>query len=445
MLGYHSSDGSLWLAQSVPRPIEGYCWPLSAAPGQSISFMTSGSGASTATINRHTSVGENIDSIPVGQPIQFAAVPQPVPPEVWRVGCGWNESFRLTIPAQWRSGIYSASCVDSSETSFDITFVVKPAPAARSQVAVLANVNTWLAYNGWGGQSKYSGRARCSFLRPMPASAPVPPALADHHLTRGELWVLGWLEGEGYRPDVVSDIDFHLDGCDPNQYECLVAGTHPEYWTTGMLDNLVTYLDGGGSFAYLGGNGLFETGELDLTNREMVFYQGVEGGPRVPALFRALNPPRPERAILGVATERCAVVGSPYEVRRADHPVFDGTGVGNGDLFGETGLNEGFGNGMASAWEVDTVDGLGATTVPWDCAITDPAMIAPSDLPSGLTILATGRYDGHGPGADMTYYEHPGGGIVFCASSLTFGGSLVVDPTIQQVMRNVLAAAGVQP
>ncbi len=100
---------------------------------------------------------------------------------------------------------------------------------------------------------------------------------------------------------------------------------------------------------------------------------------------------------------------------------------------------------MASAWEVDTVDGLGATTVPWDCAITDPAMIAPSDLPSGLTILATGRYDGHGRGADMTYYEHPGGGIVFCASSLTFGGSLVVDPTIQQVMRNVLAAAGVQP
>jgi len=42
----------------------------------------------------------------------------------------------------------------------DITFVVKPDPVQPSQVAVLANVNTWLAYNGWGGQSKYSGLAR---------------------------------------------------------------------------------------------------------------------------------------------------------------------------------------------------------------------------------------------------------------------------------------------
>jgi hypothetical protein len=332
--------------------------------------------------------------------------------------------------------------VDTDGNTFDITFVVKPAPADRSRVAVLANVNTWLAYNGWGGQSKYSGRARCSFLRPMPVAAPVGADYHNYHLARGELWVLGWLESEGHRPDVISDIDFHRDGCDPNQYACLVAGTHPEYWTTGMLDNLVTYLDGGGSFAYLGGNGLFEAGEYEPDHKTVTYFQGVEGGPRVPALFRALNPPRPERAILGVATERCGVVGSPYEVRRADHPVFAGTGVANGDLFGDTGLNIGFGNGKASAWEVDTVNGPGATRVPWNCAIDEPAMIAPSDPPAGLTIVATGADDGLGPGADMTYYEHPGGGIVFCASSLTFGGSLVIDPTIQQIMRNVMAATG---
>ena len=38
---------------------------------------------------------------------------------------------------------------------------------------------------------------------------------------------------------------------------------------------------------------------------------------------------------------------------------------------------------------------------------------------------------------------HTGGGIVFSVGSLTFGGSLVVDGTIQQLMRNVLARAGV--
>ena len=52
-----------------------------------------------------------------------------------------------------------------------------------------------------------------------------------------------------------------------------------------MYDNLVAYLNGGGSFAYLGGNGLFEAGTYDAPRREMVFREGVEGGPRVPALF----------------------------------------------------------------------------------------------------------------------------------------------------------------
>ena len=40
----------------------------------------------------------------------------------------------------------------------------------------------------------------------------------------------------------------------------------------------------------------------------------------------------------------------------------------------------------------------------------------------------------------MTFYEHPGGGIVFSAGSLTFGGSLVIDRTIQELLRNVWRA-----
>jgi hypothetical protein len=34
---------------------------------------------------------------------------------------------------------------------------------------------------------------------------------------------------------------------------------------------------------------------------------------------------------------------------------------------------------------------------------------------------------------------------VFSAGSITFGGSLVVDPAIQQIVRNALAQAGVAP
>ncbi|HZZ25065.1 MAG TPA: hypothetical protein VFE60_21985 [Roseiarcus sp.] len=39
----------------------------------------------------------------------------------------------------------------------------------------------------------------------------------------------------------------------------------------------------------------------------------------------------------------------------------------------------------------------------------------------------------------MTYYPHSGGGFVFSVGSLCFTGSLADDPTLQQIVRNVLA------
>lgn len=436
VVGYHPTEGSVWVARSSLRPIEGYCWPLSAAPGESVSFHLSGTGESVATLRRHTSTSATVDSVAVTE-VPFTATRQAVPPSPWRFGCGWSETFGVTVPGTWASGLYSAACTDAEGNTCDITFVVKPAPAARSDIAVLANANTWLAYNGWGGQSKYTGLARTSFLRPMPGAAPG----VDMHLTRGELWILGWLEAQGHHPDVYTDIDFHNEGCDAGQYACLVVGTHPEYWTTQMYDNAAAYLDAGGSLLYLAGNGIFEVGEYDNGQTEMIFRLGIEGGPREDALFRQLG--RPERSLLGIATERCGVPGSPFVVQDAAHDLFAGTGVSNGDIFGDSGLNTGFGNGKASAWEVDTSSGPGATsTAPADCAMS-PRVVPASTLPGGLVRLAAGQPDARGVGGDITYYDHPGGGFVFAAGSLTFGGSLVVDAVLSGLMANVLQRAGV--
>jgi FG-GAP-like repeat len=435
VVGYQPANGSVWVGISTTRPIEGYCWPLSACPGESISFHMSGSGQSTASIQRHSSTSETVDSTELDA-LTFTAEHQAVSPQPWRSGCGWAETFSLTVSADWSSGIYSAACTDATQGRCDITFVVKPAADRRSPIAVLANVNTWLAYNGWGGQSKYSGLARTSFLRPMPQAAPT----RDPHLTRGELWILGWLDSQGHSPDVFTDIDFHNDGCDPARHPLLIVGTHPEYWTLQMYDRLVAYLDAGGHLAYLGGDGLFETGDYDDDQTGMVFRLGIEGGPRDPALFRTRG--KPERSLLGVSTERCDVPGSPYVVRAADHPLFAGTGLANGDTFGDVGLNRGRGNGKASGWEVDTIAGPGATGIPTGC-FPPQSVVPPSALPDGLVVLAQGVPQGADPGADMTYYDHPGGGFVFAAGSITFGGSLVVDSALATLMRNVLQRAGI--
>ena len=51
-------------------------------------------------------------------------------------------------------------------------------------------------------------------------------------------------------------------------------------------------------------------------------------------------------------------------------------------------------------------------------------------------MLARGTNPGYG--ADMTCYETPAGGTIFSAGSISFGGSLAQDPTLQTIVKNVL-------
>lgn len=134
--------------------IQGYCWPLSVSPGENISFMISAGGSCVATFSRHTSRSSLVDSFYMTDK-EFSAAVQPTPPDSWSIGCGWSETFEFNIPLQWESGIYSATCTDGGGAQTKITFIVKPNPLSRCNVAVLANVNTWMAYNGWGGLSRY--------------------------------------------------------------------------------------------------------------------------------------------------------------------------------------------------------------------------------------------------------------------------------------------------
>jgi hypothetical protein len=294
-----------------------------------------------------------------------------------------------------------------------VPFVVKPHHGKHSSVAVLANINTWLAYNSWGGRGKYTSpaAARTSFLRPAPDTNPFDED-GGYHQTRAELWILGWLEKEKFSPDVYTDLDFHnglITG-----YPKLVVGTHPEYWSIQMYHNLLDFLSSGGSLIYLGGNGIYEVGRYYEDQTGVVFLNGNDNEPRERSYFRNLG--MPESSVLGVATSATDVDGSPYVVLQQDHPVFKDTRLKNGDRFGCSGLNTGKGkNGMASAWEVDDTRN--------------------GPVPDKLVVLA--RAEGV-PGGEMTFYEHPGGGSVFAVGSIAFGGSLVVDPAIHQIVRNVL-------
>jgi hypothetical protein len=409
--------------------LEGYCFPLSVFPGENITFMVSSPSAYQITFVRFKRHDAQHDAIPVAAPVPRPGGVQPVQPDAWANGCGWTASFNFQVPVDWASGIYAAECSRGDAHTFRIAFVVKPRPENRGDFAVLANTNTWNAYNDWGGRSKYTDppATSLSFLRPNPAAAPID-AGGYNHLTRAELWVLDWLASAGYRVDMYADFDLHqgIDGL--AQYKGLILDTHPEYWSRQMLDHLEAYLAGGGSVVYLAGNGVFEEVVFSANGDRLTMFP--DGPDRPQSFLRNLQPPRPERNVLGVAFRFDNwMTFAPFQVLKADHPLFAGTNVADGDSIGATGIN---GDG-ASGWEMDTsIPGL----APAGTIVSATGADDRGSPPANLEVLARGTNPGYG--ADITYYETGAGGFVFSAGSLSFGGCLVVDPVLQRIVGNVL-------
>jgi hypothetical protein len=218
-------------------------------------------------------------------------------------------------------------------------------------------------------------------------------------------------------------------------YAALILNTHTEYWTEQMLDRLQAYLEAGGNLLYLGGNGLFERVELDLDNNRMIALNGDETTDRALCYFVNLDPPRPERALLGVGTrDDNHGTFAPYRVCAADHRFFNNTGLDNCSEIGATGL----GGGGASGMEMDTSipgEAPDGVVVRIQSALDDRGAPPPETvlLARGTNVGAQGTY-----GADMTTYTTDAGGLVFSVGSLSFGGSLIVDAALQAIVRNVL-------
>lgn len=400
-------------------PVRGYCTPLSVAPGEEIAIRLSAGPRvkkCKVTFYRLRLNGERFgDKVSDTRTVSLSW--QPVPPKPWSEDHDWRASVQHVIPAGWRSGLYAAECIGEDGEAFYVSFVVKPARSGQAPIAVISSTNTWNAYNEWGGRSQYTSPngTPLTFSRPNPAASPIGNGKPDSRV-RGELYVLSTLEQLRAQYDLYGDIDLHRKILDPNRYRAILLNTHPEYYSLEMRSALVEYLARGGSIVYLGGNGLYERVIFQPRYAGLEFRQNVSASPPPPRwLFKEQG--LPEREILGVGyDEPRSVTFAPYEVTSAEHKVFRNTGVVNGQLIGATGYS-----GGASGWECDRISYPGGT-------------------PPNIVMLAKGT-NPNGFGAEMTYYETGHGGFVFAASSLTFGGSLFVDPVLRKVLRNVLEDA----
>jgi hypothetical protein len=167
---------------------------------------------------------------------------------------------------------------------------------------------------------------------------------------------------------------------------------------------------------YLGGNGL--NCEVEFVDSATVIYRNGDGRALKQGGFESRFQMRveSEAKLLGVVfTETGIMTGAPYRVLDASHWALAGTGLHDGDLFGQASLHMRCPGG-ASGHETDKV--------------------SPSS-PRNVVRLAKGTNIDEG-GAELVYYETQGGGAVFSAGSITWPSSILVDGCVSRITANVL-------
>src|SRR5205823_802943 len=124
------------------------------------------------------------------------------PPSVQPLRANWSVTDLLRTDPRWPSGYYLVeglltSGADAGRVGTAYFVLREPQSATPSRTLVQVPVNTWEAYNGWGGRSLYNfgsvggDRAyRVSFERPFDHQASSP--------LWWEIQLVRFLEREGY-------------------------------------------------------------------------------------------------------------------------------------------------------------------------------------------------------------------------------------------------------
>ena len=412
---------------------------------------------------------------------------------------GWEPDFELVIPPNLKSGVYAARLCGEAQEDY-IPFIVRPPRGtANASALYLMPTMTYVAYANdrmdaahehlvglpeeqikWDPLDIYlrerpefamsfydrhtdgSGCCYSSSLRPIVNLRPKYRHLlsGSTRLLGEDLYLIDWLEEKGLAYDVATDHDLHDEGQELlANYNVILTGTHPEYWTTPMLTALEGYLAGGGRLMYLGGNGFFWVTSVDAERPHIAEVRRGMSGTRAwnSAAGECYHSTTGELGGLwrhrGKAPNRLTGIGftaqgwgdpAPGYTRKAgsfdQRAAFIFDGIGADETIGDFGLAF----GGAAGDEIDRIDyGLGTPQHTIVLASSGPH--GPSILPVIEDYLQVNAELMGDPGAtvraDMVYFETPNNGAVFSVGSICWCGSLShngYDNNVSRVTENVL-------
>jgi hypothetical protein len=434
---------SAWLQPATPpTSIEGYASEVSVLPGEQVHLHVSTNDGYRYTVELYRlgwygSLGARLVTCSPSCGGDKAGQHYGVQIESGLIRADWPVTDTLSIPATAVSGYYYAllrvtSGGDDTGRRAWAAFVVRDPPSRRSQVLVQVPVNTWQAYNPWGGKSLYpfnstdlAPATRVSFDRPLAFTAQGPFEW-EYNLVR-------FLEREGYDVSYQTDVDTDLRPESLIDHRLVIVNGHDEYWTKRIRDAFNSGRNAGTNLAFLGSNAAYWQIRYENGQRTIVGYKEAAPDPEPNAAlrtirFRSLTPPRPECALMGVMFLRLREHQSgpvDYTVTNAaqSDSWFSGTGFNSGDKVLDVVGNE------------------------WDSRPDAPAPT--TCMKPSLKVLF--HFEGAPANADAVRYTATSGARVFAGGAqqlswaldtfnLTrFGRTLPVDARFQQFIRNALA------
>jgi hypothetical protein len=425
-----------WAIRSAPpEAVEAYTSETDVLPGGPVHFHISTGARYRVAVYRlgwyRGDGGRLVGCSPADCSDVETGVRRPMPspdPFTGKLVAGWPVTDVVRIPTDATSGYYVARILladgDAAGKGGTVPFVVGPPDSQRSSVLVQVPVNTWEAYNPWGGRSLYDPHRanRVSFDRPYGIGSQGP--------FYTEIQLVRFLEREGVDVSYQSDVATHFAPTSLLMHRLIIMAGHDEYWTKEMRDAFDGARDLGTNLAFMGSNAAYWQVRYEDGGRTIVGYKSLADPIADPAVktiqFRDLG--RPECELGGVMhmflrPHQSGPIDYTVTASAAQDPWFAGTGFKPGDVV------------------------KGVVNDEWD-AIPNPPP-AECAKPT-LTVLF--HYDGtpNSGNADAVRYVAPSAARVFSAGGQrfswgldtwgtnSFGWTEPPDARLQQFVRNML-------
>lgn len=364
---------------ALNREIEGYTSKTSTQQGDSIRLYYNTQSHNVTIDVYRTGWYEGSGARLYLGPVTVKGISQviPRPDRFGTVKCEWVDPFIIQTNNTWTTGVYIARMTESTNQTQSYAIFVVRDDKHIPDVTFQLPVNTYQAYNFWGGKSLYGwGSAgadslpwgyhpdrgnqkaiKVSFHRPYARSNNEMAAYGNgageyfvnvqplHHypMNSSAAWnynMVRWLERNHVDVSYITNVDAHvrLQGL-PKPKLFLTQG-HDEYWSWEMRDHVESMRDEGVHLAFLGSNTAFwQIRFEDIIEEEptsIVCYRWPKQDPVKDHLrttkFRQI---RPEADMVGV---QYILNGDPFDVdlvvasNASSHWSFQDTGVSDGSL-----------------------------------------------------------------------------------------------------------------